>query len=656
LSAILISGIVSGSLYALLALGLILIFGSTRMLNFAQGAVGAIGALTAASLTSSSSSPAAIAGVIILGIAISAAVNILVYLVCVRLIERRGSEPIATMVTTLGATLVIEGVLQWRFGLNPLSFNMFGTAAVNILGLRLPIAGIGIVASAWLGFAIYGLVLTRTTLGLKLRMSASNSTLADLSGINPLRFRLAVWAFSGGLAAWAMMLLAAYQNIGTVSLDSLVLVSAIAASWGAFRSPTLTVLGAITLGIVTDIAARYVSTVLTSTLSAALLILVFQVRSWVGARPVDILAGNQRRRMVRPWHAARRWVSGVEWAVLSVVAFILVLGAALFEANQVSAIATTTVALVAFAWSVRFCGRLNLAIPMYMAVGGYLSAILTTEHVPSIVALIVALAATGAVSVLIRLLTWNVEPVLYVVVTLSLTAAIPELADLLQRWTGGENGLTVPPLFGQNVLLDPRSVAFQATIVMVVVGGLFVIAATSRYGAKTAFSATYPRLASGLGLRVGAISLVNELVIGVIAAIAGVLTVNSSALVVPDSFSSDVAIYYLMAVIIGGGWTFAGIVVGAAFLILVPQLTSSLSAQLPNIVYGVGLVIFALFFGEGVEGGLADLYRFVGGRARGRGLRLRPSAPGTAASSPGREANFIHDATGSAEGRTDVRS
>jgi branched-chain amino acid transport system permease protein len=258
--------------------------------------------------------------------------------------------------------------------------------------------------------------------------------------------------------------------------------------------------------------------------------------------------------------------------------------------------------------------------------------------------------------VLIRLLTWNVEPVLYVVVTLSLTAAIPELADLLQRWTGGENGLTVPPLFGQNVLLDPRSVAFQATIVMVVVGGLFVIAATSRYGAKTAFSATYPRLASGLGLRVGAIGLVNELVIGVIAAIAGVLTVNSSALVVPDSFSSDVAIYYLMAVIIGGGWTFAGIVVGAAFLILVPQLASGLSAQLPNIVYGVGLVFFALFFGEGVEGGLADLYRFVGGHARGRGLRLRPSAPDAAASPPGPEANFIHDAAGSAEGRTDVRS
>jgi branched-subunit amino acid ABC-type transport system permease component len=615
-AAILISGLVTGSLYALLALGLIVIFGSTRMLNFAQGAVGAIGALTATSLTSSSSSPLAIVGVTVLGIMLSALANVVVYVVCVRLIERRGSEPITTMVTTLGASLVIGGVLQLVFGLDSRSFAMFGTASVHLFGIKLPLAGIGIVVSAWLGFAVYALVLKRTALGLKLRMSADNSTLADLSGINPFRFRVAIWAFTGGLSAWAMLLFAAYQNIGTVSLESLVLVAAVAASWGAFRSPTLTIVGAVALGIAVNVVSRYVSITLTATLSAALIIVVFQVRNLLGARQVRLAAGDARTLLVRPWHTARRWVGGLEWTTLAGAGLIVVFLAAVFPAMQIGAIARTGVGLVAFAWSLRFCDKLNLAIPMYMAFGGYLSAILLVGQAPPAVALVVSLGATGCLAVIVRVVTWRIEPMLYIVVTLSLTAAVPELISLFSKWTGGDFGLTVPALFGSGVLLDPRSVAIESTIAVLVVGALFTAVAMSRFGAKTIFVSEHPTLAAGLGLPVRTLNLTNELIVGVIAGSAGVLAVQSAGLITPESFGTDMAVYYLLAVVIGGGWTLAGVVAGAVVLVLVPEWTTSLSPTAPNILYGAGLILFVLFFGSGVEGALTSLYRLGGARPR----------------------------------------
>ena len=634
MASILISGLVTGSLYALLALGLIVIFGSTGMLNFAQGAVGASGALTATALAPADGSPLAILGVTLLAILLAAVANVVVYLVCVRVVERRGSEPITTMVTTLGASLVIEGILQLCFGLDSRSFDMFGSAAIQLPGFRLPLAGVGIVVSAWLGFALYAVVLRRTTLGLKLRMSAANSTLADLSGINPLSFRMAIWAFAGGLAAWSMLLFAAYQNIGTVSLESLVLAAAVAASWGAFRSPALTIVGAVAVGMVVNVVSRYVSVTLTSTVCAGLLILVFQVRAMLGARPVRLAPAKAAVRQVRPWHAARRWAGGAEWTTLAVAGLLAVFAAAVFPATQVGSVARTGVGLLAFAWSVRYCGKLNLAIPMYMAFGGYLSAILLVHNVAPVLALLIALAATGALSVLIRVVTWRIEPLLYIVVTLSLTAATPELIDVFARWTSGEFGLTVPAMFGSGVLMDPRSVAIQATVTLLVVGGLFTAAATSRFGAKTVFAGEHPTLAAGLGLRVRRLDLSNELVVGVVAGMAGVLIVQSAGLVTPESFDSTMAIYYLLAIVIGGGWTLLGVIAGAVTLTLVPQWTTSLSAYAPNILYGGGLVVFALFFGNGVEGALNSLYRLAGWRGwRGRPTTL-VSADGSATIDP----------------------
>lgn len=629
--SILISGLVTGSLYALLALGLIVIFGSTGMLNFAQGAVGASGALTATALASPGSSPLAILGVTLLAIVLAAALNVLVYLVCVRVIERRGSEPITTMVTTLGAVLVIEGVLQLVFGLDSRSFDMFGQAAVQLPGFRLPLAGVGIVASACLGFALYAVVLRRTRLGLKLRMSAANPTLADLSGINPLRFRMSIWAFAGGLAGWSMLLFAAYQNIGTVSLDSLVLAAAVAASWGAFRSSALTIVGAVVVGMVINLVSRYVSVTLTSTVCAALLIVVFQVRSALGIRPVRLAAASSAARLVRTWYAARRWAGGTEWAVLAIAGLLAVFAAEAYPASQVGAVARGAVGLLAFAWSLRFCGKLNLAIPMYMAFGGYLSAIALAHHLAPVLALVLALAATGVLSVLIRVLTWGIEPLLYIVVTLSLTAATPELIDVFKTWTGGEFGMTVPPMFGSGVLLEPRSVAIQATIALLVIGGLFTAVSTSRFGARTIFASEHPVLAAGLGLRVRRLDLSNELIVGVVAGVAGVLMLQSAGLVTPDSFSSSTAIYYLLAIVIGGGWTLPGVLAGAVVLVLVPQWTTSLSTYAPNILYGAALVVFALFFGTGVEGALVSLYRVAGRRTGPRRTAEPASGEGSLA-------------------------
>jgi branched-chain amino acid transport system permease protein len=172
-----------------------------------------------------------------------------------------------------------------------------------------------------------------------------------------------------------------------------------------------------------------------------------------------------------------------------------------------------------------------------------------------------------------------------------------------------------------------------------------VAAATSRFGARTVLASEHPVLAAGLGLPVRRLNLTNELAVGVVAGVSGVLMVQSTGLVTPESFDSSVALYYLLAIVIGGGWTLPGVLAGAVVLVLVPQWTTSISTFAPNILYGAGLVVFGLFFGQGVEGALNSLYRLAGWRWGRRPATLLPvGEPAIApADLTNSEASHVHD-------------
>jgi branched-subunit amino acid ABC-type transport system permease component len=200
------SGLVIGSIYALLALGFTLIYGALRFLNLALGSLFTLGGYTAWVVTGEWGLPPVFG--VLAAFAFVALVGALMYQGVVRPMVGRPGWDIATIISTLGVGIVIENLLLREFGPRnkalPLiangGFNLGNTLHVDyqelvIVGVCLVILG---------GMAIF---LTRSRHGLAIRAVAQNRDAAYLAGISVHLVFTLVMAISAGLAGVAGVLL-----------------------------------------------------------------------------------------------------------------------------------------------------------------------------------------------------------------------------------------------------------------------------------------------------------------------------------------------------------------------------------------------------------------------------------------------------------------
>jgi branched-chain amino acid transport system permease protein len=238
----LLIGLINGSFYALLSLGLAVIFGLLNVINFAHGALYMLGAFVAW------------LGLQYLGINYWAAlvlVPIVVGLFGV-LIERltlrrlQGLDPLYGLLLTFGLTLVIEGMFRYWYGSSgqPYSPPPLLTGGVNLGFMFLPIyRGWVVVASIVVCFATW-FVIERTRLGAYLRAATENPALVQAFGINvPLLITL-TYAGGVGLAGFAGVLAAPIYQVSPLMGSNLIIVVFAVVVVGGMGS----ILGAIVTG------------------------------------------------------------------------------------------------------------------------------------------------------------------------------------------------------------------------------------------------------------------------------------------------------------------------------------------------------------------------------------------------------------------------
>jgi branched-chain amino acid transport system permease protein len=201
-----------GGLYALMALGIGLIFGIMRLINFAHGEFVMIGAYAMWLLIE-------LPG--ILTVVFSITVVVLLALATERVAFRplRDSAPATLLVASFTVSYFLQHLVVLLVGARPKPFSFAGELArsFEFLGLRLPI--IQLISMALTIGALIGLVLllTRTTIGIKLRAASQDLRAARLSGINVNRMLAAAFVASG-LLAWVVSFVYAVQ-IGQLSPD-----------------------------------------------------------------------------------------------------------------------------------------------------------------------------------------------------------------------------------------------------------------------------------------------------------------------------------------------------------------------------------------------------------------------------------------------------
>ena len=247
MSTVIVNGLFVGLVYGLLAVGLVVVYRGSRIINFAYGEIGMIGAFVFSELWVDSGVALLVA--LAVGVGLSAALGALTEVVLIR--PLRGQPPLTAMVGTLAVAALILAYASRRYGLQP----HFMPPLVNGDGIRL--AGVTIqpgqlvilvVVVAMLGglAALY----RYTSFGLRLRATALDPFAAGLVGVNTNSTSIATWALAGGLAGLSGILIAPSVAFSVVFMTTLLLRSLAAALVGGLTS----IGGAFAAGIILGVA------------------------------------------------------------------------------------------------------------------------------------------------------------------------------------------------------------------------------------------------------------------------------------------------------------------------------------------------------------------------------------------------------------------
>lgn len=272
-----LTGLSAGSLYALVALGIVLIYRSTRVLNFAHGDVATLGTFVAFALVSQGYSfSVAFATAILVGAAISVAFYFGVLIPA----QRQGANLLGQVILTLGLALIFQGVIVYQWGAEPdrLPFPLSDSKTWKLGPVFISELSLGTFAVGLVGSLLLYLLVQKTRLGLAMRATSENLPAAQTLGI-PTRMVLSVsWAVASVLGVVAGVFLAAALFLDPFFMLDPFLKGFAAAVLGGLNSLPGAVVGGLILGVAESLTGGYLTMQFKNTLAFVIIIVVLLVR------------------------------------------------------------------------------------------------------------------------------------------------------------------------------------------------------------------------------------------------------------------------------------------------------------------------------------------------------------------------------------------
>ena len=258
-----INGLNIGSIYALIALGYTMVYGSAKLINFAHGDVIMVGAYISF-ISMKFGLPWWLA--VIISIVACAVLGVVMEKVAYK--PLRNASRISLLITAIGISYLLQNLFQLIFGANPQPYHAFITLPALNLG------GISIQANYYITFSVSVLLMVlltlfvnKTTMGKAMRAVSEDEGAAKLMGINVDTTISLTFAIGCALAAIAGILYANCYPMINPTLGSLPGIKAfIAAVLGGIGSIPGAVIGAFILGMVEAMTKAYISSQLTDTI------------------------------------------------------------------------------------------------------------------------------------------------------------------------------------------------------------------------------------------------------------------------------------------------------------------------------------------------------------------------------------------------------
>ncbi|HLX89646.1 MAG TPA: ABC transporter permease [Acidimicrobiales bacterium] len=648
-----VSGLALGSLYGIIGVGLVLIYRTARIINFAAGAVGAIPAIIALTLVLQygvnymAVLPIVLVGGPLLGLMAD-------------LVLRRFDKA-----SRLMATVMTIGVAQSLAILGFFIPVWFGQKATNE-GSTVPtpwqnlvwhngrgqpllsgneiaaLVTVAVVTLALAGFLRY------TRLGIALRASAENAERAQLLGIPVRRISAAAWALAGLLAALAIFVQA--PLIGTPSDATLgfdTLLYALAAAVVA-RMERLGVALAAGMGIgvlITATIIRSGDNSISSSIMVIVILVALLTQPRRTARALD--AGEGRWQTVRqlrpipaelrhlPEVATARWGLGLAGAAL-MVGLPFILGPA--NVSYIVLLPLYGIVAVSLVVLTGWAGQISLGQFGLVGISAGVAGGLVANHNIDFFAALGVGVGTGVVAaIVIGLPSLRIQGLYLAVTTLAVGFAVPDYILNQHYWIGRHilpSGLAAhldrPLLYGRIDLTSDRSFYYLCLVFLALVMAAAHAFRRNRSGRVLIALRDNERGASAFAVHPARTRLAAFAISGGIAGLAGVLFAYAQQNVVPGTYTIEASLTLFLAVAIAGvssvSWAVVGVMVLELTVVFGPKIytlfhSNTIETVAPLLVTGPLLLLNSSFYpGGSAEGGMQlrdNLLRRVAGR---RGL------------------------------------
>lgn len=248
----------TGSLYALASLGIIIVFRTSNITNFSQGAVAMFNTFVVTYFFNSMGWPLWMA--IIAGVISAIIVGLLIDLVIIR--HTKKVSPVAKQIVTLGMVMIVLGIAPMLFGVDPLRLpRLIENGNISILGADISYNGLFNITFGIAIMATLFYILQKTKVGLAVRATASNEYTAKLMGVPTKTVTMGAWAVAGILGVLSGVMAAPMTSVTLGLMDEIQINALIAVVLGGFQTFYGPVIGAYIIGISRNLLLYYGSSV-----------------------------------------------------------------------------------------------------------------------------------------------------------------------------------------------------------------------------------------------------------------------------------------------------------------------------------------------------------------------------------------------------------
>ena len=271
-----INGLSLGAIYALGAVGLTLVYGILKLVNFAHGDFLTFGAYMAYLVNVTWDLP------LVLGVAFAIAATALLGVLLEKAMwapmRSRGAGMLQLLLMTLGLAFVIRYAIQFVWGTELRQLDVNRTSTVEFLDLRIGTTQLTVIAVGFATLVATGLMLRMTMLGKRMRALSDDLDLAETSGINTSRVILYTWLFAAGLAALAGVFAGAITQLQPELGFELLLPIFAAVVLGGIGNAFGALAAGIVLGVVIEWSTFFVAPGLKLAVGFLILIVVLIIR------------------------------------------------------------------------------------------------------------------------------------------------------------------------------------------------------------------------------------------------------------------------------------------------------------------------------------------------------------------------------------------